>query len=288
MKIPLLVTLSLMASTLGAAGQSPLDWPPPKPPALSETPASAEGLSNAVVVVVVDTEWIAAGYGQAGVELLDVRGGSDWAAGHIPHALPFEMDRLLPGSGPWPDLAEVRRLIGQHGPRPGDPVDPGATFVLYGEDEHDPWPSLGCLLLRAAGFDARLFPGGWRAWTAEPGRPVVRIATAGEVKSLLGKETEKVILLDLRGARDFSLDHLPEARSLPWERFTGEFEATVSQGWPGVDRATVPLVLYCYGKDCVRSRKGSTLAARLGFRNVLWFRGGILEWREAGYPLVEP
>jgi len=284
MRIPFLVTLCLLGSTPRAAGQSPLDWPPAKPPVLSKTPASAEWLSNALV----DAEWIAAGYGQAGIELLDVRDASGWAAGHIPHALPFDMGRLLPGSGPWPDLALVRRMIAEHGPRRGDPVDSSSTFVLYGEDEGDSRPGLGCLLLRAAGFDARVFPGGWRAWTAEPGRPAVRIATASEVKALIEREKGQTILLDLRGPRDFSLDHLPGARSLPWERFTREFAATVSRGWPGVDPATVPLVLYCYGKACVRSRNGGTLAARLGFRNVLWFRGGVLEWRAAGYPLAEP
>lgn len=242
----------------------------------------------------VSVDEVARSFGQAGVELLDLRDARGWerwetppgfAAGHVPHALPFDVGWLLDADGGWPDPAAARRRIGEIGPRAGDPVNPESAFILYGEDGRDARTGLGYLLFRMAGVDVRVFSGGFTAWTAEPGRPVVRVVTAAELRAVEEREASRLILLDLRGARDFATGHLPGARSLPFHRFEEDFEKTVAQGWPGADRASVPLVLYCYGNDCVRSREGGTRAARLGFRNLLWFRGGITEWRAAGYPL---
>lgn len=244
----------------------------------------------------VSPDEVARSFGQAGVELLDLRDARGWerwetppgfAAGHVPHALPFDVRRLLEADGGWPDPAAARRRIGEIGPRPGDPVGPESTFILYGEDERDPRTGLGYLLFRMAGVDVRVFSGGFKAWTAEPERPVVRVVTAAELRALAEREASRLILLDLRGARDFAIGHLPGARSLPFHRFDEDFEKTVAAASPGADRASLPLVLYCYGNDCVRSREGGTRAARLGFRNLFWFRGGITEWRAAGYPLPE-
>jgi thiosulfate/3-mercaptopyruvate sulfurtransferase len=262
---------------------------PPRP--------AAEGFTGKIrEAAAVSADEVARSFGQPGVELLDLRDARGWerwetppgfAAGHVPHALPFDVRWLLDVDGGWPDPAAARRRIGEIGPRPGDPAGPESAFILYGEDGRDPRTGLGYLLFRMAGVDVQVFPAGFQAWTAEPGRPVVRVVTAAELRALLERAGSPLILLDLRGARDFDTGHLPGARSLPFHRFDEDFEKVVAEGWPDADRASIPLVLYCYGNDCVRSRKGGTHAARLGFRNLLWFRGGITEWRAAGYPLPE-
>ena len=244
-------------------------------------------------------------YGQAGFELLDVRDARGWerwetsptfAAGHIPYALPFDPRALLPEGGGWPDPAEVRRRLATFGPRPGDPVHLDSTFVLYAEDALDPRLGLGYLLLSLAGFEARVYPGGWHEWKAGGTRPVVRILSAAELAGRLKRENpgldqdrtpRGLALVDLREARDFAaIGHLPGAQSLPYQFFADGFEKAIEKGWPGADRTTLPLVFYCYGTDCVRSRKAGAQAARLGFRDVIWFRGGIQEWRGAAYPLL--
>ena len=49
-----------------------------------------------------------------------------------------------------------------------------------------------------------------------------------------------------------------------------------------MNRSQTPLVLYCYGRDCIRSRECATIAARHGFLNLLWYREGMDGWeREA-------
>jgi thiosulfate/3-mercaptopyruvate sulfurtransferase len=270
---------------------------PRRAPAAAFHPAATPGAA-------ADAGWISGTLVQAGVQLLDVRDARGWerwatpptfAAGHIPYSLPFDPAALLPAAGGWPDPAEVRRLA-TRGPRPGDPVRPDSVFVLYGTDAGDPRPRLGYLLLSLAGLDARVYPGGWQEWRSGKERPVVRVITAQELAGRLRRDepglagdrpSAGLILLDLREPRDFAIGHLPGARSLPFLHFSRDFETMVRMGWPAADRATAPLVLYCYGVDCVRSRKAGALAARLGFRDVIWFRGGIREWREAGYPLPE-
>jgi thiosulfate/3-mercaptopyruvate sulfurtransferase len=280
-----------------AAGGAVETGPPSRQPA-----AAVRRPSRGDVDLTIDE--IDGSYGQAGFELLDVRDARGWerwetppifAAGHIPYALPFDPRALLPEGGGWPDPAEVRRRMAAFGPRPGDPVHLDSTFVLYAEDALDPRLGLGYLLLNLAGFEARVYPGGWREWTAGGTRPVVRIVSAAELAVQLKREDpgldqdrtpRGLALLDLREARDFAIGHLPGAQSLPYQFFADGFGKTIEKGWPGVDRTTLPLVLYCYGNDCVRSRKAGAQAARLGFRDVLWFRGGIQEWRAAAYPLL--
>lgn len=267
------------------------------------TPAAAF-LMSPHEAVLVDSNWVADAFGQAGVELLDVRDARGWdhwqtpptfAAGHIPYSLPFDPRSLLPADDGWPNPVELRRRLGTLGPRRSDPVHLESTFVLYGENAQDPRTTLGYLLLTLAGLEARLFQGGWREWTADGGRPVVRVVSARELASLLKRKSSgldqdrppsQAILLDLREQRDFAIGHLPGARCVPFRFFAETFEKTVAEGWPTADRTITPLVLYCYGIDCVRSRKAGAQAARLGFRNVLWFRGGVREWRDTGLPLL--
>ncbi|HEX9944638.1 MAG TPA: rhodanese-like domain-containing protein [Thermoanaerobaculia bacterium] len=267
------------------------------------SPSELRAFTNSTAAV--DSAWVANSFGQAGIELLDVRDARGWdqwrtpptfGAGHIPHSLPFDPGSLLPAGGGWPEPAEIRRRLGILGPRPGDTVSLESTFVLYGEDARDPRSGLGYLLLTLAGLEARVFVEGWREWIEGGRRPVVRVVSAAELASLLKRENpgmdqdrppRGMILLDLREQADFAIGHLPGALSLPYHLFAEAFEKKVEEAWPGADRATLPLVLYCYGPECVRSRNAGTRAAHLGFRHVLWFRGGTREWWEAGLPLLD-
>jgi thiosulfate/3-mercaptopyruvate sulfurtransferase len=276
-----------------------LETAPPRPAAAEFRPA-ARGEE-----VETDASWIAGTFAQAGVQLLDVRDTRGWerwetpptfAAGHIPYSLPFDPRALLAAGGGWPDPDAVRGYFANFGPRPGDPVRLDSTFVLYGEDARDPRADLGYLLLSLAGLDVRVFPGGWKEWKADGARPVVRVISAADLAARLRRENpglaadrppRGLILFDLREPRDFAIGHLPGALSLPFLHFPEDFGKAVTARWPGADRATMPLVLYCYGIDCVRSRKAGARAASLGFRDVLWFRGGVEEWRQAGYPLLD-
>ena len=51
----------------------------------------------------------------------------------------------------------------------------------------------------------------------------------------------------------------------------------------GADREK-PIVIYCGFVKCTRSHNGAAWAARLGYRNVYRYPGGIFAWKGAGYP----
>jgi len=74
--------------------------------------------------------------------------------------------------------------------------------------------------------------------------------------------------------------------SLRSDYFADSVDVRLERYWPKIDRETVPVVTYCYGESCIRSRATSTAAAREGFVRIERFLGGLDEWRHAGGELV--
>ncbi len=46
----------------------------------------------------------------------------------------------------------------------------------------------------------------------------------------------------------------------------------------------VPLVFYCQNTYCWMSYNAALRAIKMGFTQVLWYRGGIEAWQKAGLP----
>ena len=252
-----------------------------------------------------DVAWLRARLGEKGVEILDLRDDGLWmekeyeaparfAAGHVPHALPFDFRRWLPTDRQA--AGSMWKMLQTLGPREVTKVNPKAEFVLYGEGPADLQPGFGYLLLREAEIPVRVFPGGFGEWSKDPANPVVRIVGAPEVSCLLeaenpglpDKAAQSVVLLDLREAYDFKLDHIPGAVNFPAYSENASIEKVVEEKWPQAQAARTPVVLYCYGRGCIRSRDAAAKLARAGFTNLLWFREGLDAWRSAGLPLAEP
>lgn len=253
-----------------------------------------------------DAEWVRARFGEKGTEILDVRDEGiwtekeyeappRWSAGHVPHALPFDFRRWLPAKGRWPEPGAPWETLDRLGPRnlDRDRIDPEAEIVLYGEGPDDPLPGLGYLLLRRMGRPVRVLPGGFKAWSADGALPVVRVLGVPEVARLLGIDDARgktnAALIDLREPGDYSrLGHLPGAVNHPMSSSRKEsLEAFMASRWPVEAASRLPIVLYCYGRGCIRSRDAATHLARMGYTDLVWFREGIDAWHEAGLPVAE-
>jgi len=50
--------------------------------------------------------------------------------------------------------------------------------------------------------------------------------------------------------------------------------------------ASAPLVFYCQGPQCWMSYNAALRAIALGYKNVLWYRGGMEAWNQAGQQFV--
>lgn len=81
---------------------------------------------------------------------------------------------------------------------------------------------------------------------------------------------------------------LPNAQPLVWAAQPGSFsDATQQQLAQVLQQATqgrtdTPLVFYCGGPQCWMSYNAALRAIKLGYRNVLWYRGGMEAWQRAG------
>ncbi len=86
------------------------------------------------------------------------------------------------------------------------------------------------------------------------------------------------------------LQTLPGAVPAAWASQPGSFDDPVQRQFGALlqqatrGNAEVPVVLYCLSSHCWMSCNAALRAIRLGYRNVLWYRGGIEAWQAAGQP----
>jgi rhodanese-related sulfurtransferase len=90
---------------------------------------------------------------------------------------------------------------------------------------------------------------------------------------------EAALFIDVRNSRLYARRHIPRAVHLDFkDRFTLEALEAVA------DRHQ-PIVIYSSGVRCARAYRAATLAVDWGFRDVHYFRGGIVDWRDVQFPL---
>lgn len=266
-------------------------------------------------------EYVRRSFGEPGFELVDARGSEPWLgpvgredwgtpkrSGHIPHSLPFDFTSFFAPDGTFLNASDTWSSFTKLGPRPSNPVDVADEFIVYGWGErrddgsYDPsdeqWGDgpLGYFLLRRAGVSSvRLYSGGWCDWSSDPYLPVVRVVGAEELMHRLRKTRhwlrpnaprEGLAFFDVRHPADHTRGHIGGSVSLRSDYFADSLDVRLEQYWPDIDRLTMPVVTYCYGANCIRSRATSTAAARRGFVYIERFVGGLDEWRYAGGRLV--
>jgi len=270
------------------------------PPVAWGPPAKPERVATAA--------YLSLKFGEKGYEVIDARGWDAWEgpvdesrwgssvrAGHIPHALPFDFRQFVLPDGAFVSPEETRQILGRLGPRPSTPVDLWDEFIVH-DDGSSGEGALGYFFMRRAGVErVRYFRGGWDRWAADPNLPLVRIVHADELKFRLAKERRwfrpdapprSFVFFDVRHHGDYDRGHVPGAVNLSSTYFVDSLDVYVERYWPDVDRASTPIVTYCYGSNCIRSRNCSTWAARAGFIEVERFYGGLEEWRVAGGKII--
>lgn len=87
------------------------------------------------------------------------------------------------------------------------------------------------------------------------------------------------LFVDPRNDADWEAGRIPGAEHV-------ELEAQLSEerlaSLAGTDE---PVVFYCNGENCRLSLTACEKAVAWGFKEVYWFRGGLPEWKDAGYPI---
>ena len=97
-----------------------------------------------------------------------------------------------------------------------------------------------------------------------------------EAKALFDKGH---VFIDVRNPRLYAKNHIPGAFHLDLKNAFNEPAVTA------IAKKNQAIVIYCSGVKCNRSYRASEKAVLWGFKKVHYFRGGIVEWKKAGYPV---
>ena len=87
---------------------------------------------------------------------------------------------------------------------------------------------------------------------------------------------------------------IPGSLWMPGAGNAGTFDDQIQQQlWNVLSQVTQrnpdrPLAFLCAGSKCWESYNAALRASHLGFKSVLWYRGGLAAWQAAGLPMVEP
>lgn len=127
------------------------------------------------------------------------------------------------------------------------------------------------------------------SWNDSPlGLDGATIVNAGEVKEL---QARGVPIIDARISPEYEAGHLVGAHSVPYaEKSAKSINFNPLQDHFDLSRLpadkNAAIAFYCNAGACWKSYKAATTAIRAGYRKVYWFRGGVPEWKEKGYPIV--
>jgi rhodanese-related sulfurtransferase len=120
--------------------------------------------------------------------------------------------------------------------------------------------------------------------------PGGRLVTTPEVAQLLGNPQSQALVFDVLGGPQMlpnAIPVVPAAQGGTFQDQTqqefGNYLQQVTQG-----RKDRPMIFYCQSVQCWMSYNAALRALNLGYTSVLWYRGGIEAWQQAGLPLANP
>jgi len=117
--------------------------------------------------------------------------------------------------------------------------------------------------------------------------PGGRLVTTQELVQLV-QSGQPYLLFDVLG----SGQTMPGAISVLPASQPGDFNDQVSQqlgqflGQVTQGNRQVPMIFYCASVQCWMSYNAALRAIKLGYSNVLWYRGGLETWQAIGGPMV--
>ena len=118
------------------------------------------------------------------------------------------------------------------------------------------------------------YAGDWQVPVVMDGATPV---TAEELSDLM-KEMDNLVIIDSRVQDNEKQQAIAGSHSLPYSQTSPDALSNL------VPDKLTPVVFYCDGLQCPHSMKAVRKAVSYGYVNIFWFRGGISEWTEKGFP----
>jgi rhodanese-related sulfurtransferase/ABC-type phosphate/phosphonate transport system substrate-binding protein len=117
--------------------------------------------------------------------------------------------------------------------------------------------------------------------------PGTELVSAQQTKQMMARG---VALIDTRVTTEYVAGRPAGSVSLPYAEHSAK-ETDFDPNKDQFDLAKLPadknqeMIFSCGGPECWKSYKAAVLAMRAGHKRIYWFRGGIKEWMEAGFPI---
>jgi rhodanese-related sulfurtransferase len=114
------------------------------------------------------------------------------------------------------------------------------------------------------------------------------ITTKGLLPMMRGQVGDPPIVFDVLGGPQTLPNAVPAVQAAQ----PGDFNDRVQQQFAQLlkkatrDDALAPLVFYCQGPMCWMSYNAALRAIKLGYQNVMWYRGGVDAWQRATQPIA--
>jgi len=125
----------------------------------------------------------------------------------------------------------------------------------------------------------------------DPDTPTIlngaKIVSAEEVKKIVDQKAATIV--DTRNPLNYGKGHIPGAILIEYKgksENVPNFDDSIDQ----FDSTKLPsdrgakIVFYGHGTTGWKGYKAAVKAVKAGYKNVLWFRGGLEEWDKKGYP----
>lgn len=114
--------------------------------------------------------------------------------------------------------------------------------------------------------------------------PGGQVITTKGLLPLLANAEMGALLFDVLGGAEMLPGAHPAAPASQPGSFRDQNQQDFGQYLQSLTRGNkeTPLVFYCLSSHCWMSYNASLRAINLGYRNVLWYRGGLEAWKAAG------
>lgn len=88
-------------------------------------------------------------------------------------------------------------------------------------------------------------------------------------------------IIDSRISSDRRHGYIEGSISLP------DVETDCSSLARHIDSKQTPTLFYCNGPKCGRSGKAIKVAVDCGYQQLYWYRGGMEDWMDEGFPVIK-
>jgi len=107
----------------------------------------------------------------------------------------------------------------------------------------------------------------------------MKTLTREKVKRMLdGKED--FVLINVLPEESFQAEHIPESINIPISG--GHFGKKMRESVPGKSRK---IVVHCGSFQCMASTAAAERLEQMGYKKVFDFKGGMADWKDAGFPV---